>query len=197
MPYTSITRRGVTLLCFPPQDAALQGLALRMLVQLTEMQPARLQARLREWYPQLTVRRRHDLADLGPAIDAWYVYRDGRYSPFSDDGEWWRDGAAARLVIADDGRYLAANETALALLNVTPDQVARHRSGDFTTEAAAVGVPWIFELLRQTGALHSTAVLRPAGGGAPIGVEFHFELNADGPGRHVSWMRQIPIDRAS
>ena len=39
-------------------------------------------ADVRSLYPHAVVRSRDPLASL--AGNAWYVYRDGRYSPFSD-----------------------------------------------------------------------------------------------------------------
>jgi hypothetical protein len=199
LPYTSITVNGITLLCFPPGDDALRGLALRMAGEQTPPSPESLEAALRNWYPNLIVRPRHELAtfDAGAGSRTWYVYRDGRFSPFAPDGEWWLAASAARLVIAEDRRYVDGNDAALELLNVTLDELRRHRPGDFTSADASPSVPWVFKLLEDSGVLHSTAVLMPAGDRPPVGVEYRMVRNGDGPGRHVSWLRKIPLSAAA
>lgn len=191
MPYTPITVRAVVLLCFPPTDAVFAGLVRDLVDAATDPDPAALEGQLRRVYPGAVVRPRHQLAALrGPA---WYVYRDGRYSPFAES-PWWGDPSVARTVVGDDGCYLDANEAALALLAVDLETLRAMRSGDFTLPEYREIVPWIRQLLIDTGELHSVAVMRPRGGGRDVPVEFHFVRDGDGPGRHVAWMRRVTPD---
>jgi PAS domain-containing protein len=199
VPYTSVTNRGVTLLCFPPGDVALSRLALRKLDELKELETEQLQAALVAYYPNLVVRPRHRLAAIGEAAGSatWYVYRDGRFSPFAEEGAWWELPDTARVVLDSEGHYLDANDEALAMLNVSREQLlTEHRSGDFTTSEAGQNVPWVLQLLKETGVLHSTSVLVPAGGLPTKAIEYRFMLDADGPGRHVALMREVPLAAA-
>ena len=195
MPFRAVTVEGVGLLCFPPHDRAFQTIAMRLFPTLEDRTPGALQAALARTYPRATVRARADLASLGPAAGVWYVYRDGRFSPFSAGDRWWDDDAHARIVIGDDGRYLDANEAALALMGTTRAGLLASRTGDFTTERFAQVVPWVWDLLRQTGELHSTSILL-ARDGRELAVEFHLSRDGDGPGRHVSVMREVPLEAA-
>ena len=82
MPYTSVIVRDVALLCFPHDDVVFSALSRRRSRSLRAMLPSDLQRDVRSLYPHAVVRSRDPLASL--AGNAWYVYRDGRYSPFSD-----------------------------------------------------------------------------------------------------------------
>lgn len=191
MPYTPITVRAVVLLCFPPTDAVFAGLVRELVGAAAAPDPEALEGQLRRVYPGAVVRPRHQLAALrGPA---WYVYRDGRYSPFADS-PWWTDQGVARTVVGDDGRYLDANAAALALLAVDLETLRTMRSGDFTLPEYRELVPWIRQLLLDTGELHSLAVMRPHDGGPDLPVEYHFVRDGDGAGRHVAWMRRVTRD---
>src|SRR6267154_755071 len=89
MPYRSVTVRGVALLCFPPGDAVFSSMAGRMLTSAPKKDPLELERALRPIYTRTVVRARDSLASMAGA--AWYVYRDGRYSPFVDAERWWED----------------------------------------------------------------------------------------------------------
>ena len=80
MPYTSVMVRDVALLCFPHDDAVFSALVRRTFGESGSDAPSDLQRDLRSLYPRAVVRSRDPLASL--AGTAWYVYRDGRYSPF-------------------------------------------------------------------------------------------------------------------
>ena len=190
MPYTSVIVRDVALLCFPPDDAVFSAYVRRTFESLTEDVPVELQRELRTLYPRAVARSREPLASL--AGKAWYVYRDGRYSPFVDGPPWWDEPTAARVVIDDAGCYVDANPPALELLGVSLDELRRSKAGDFTPPTFGAEIPWILQLLRDTGELHSTAILRPHGNGSDEAVEFHFVKDGAGPGRHVSTMRPVP-----
>ena len=154
--------------------------------------PSDLQRDVRSLYPHAVVRSRDPLASL--AGNAWYVYRDGRYSPFSDGPPWWDEPTAARVVIDDAGCYVDANQAALELLGVSLEELRRSRAGDFTPPAFGAEAPWIMQLLRDTGELHSISMLRSRNGGVDEAVEFRFAKDAAGPGRHVSTLRRVVPD---
>ncbi|HEY6056836.1 MAG TPA: hypothetical protein VIV06_02340 [Candidatus Limnocylindrales bacterium] len=87
----------VTLLCFPPEDAAFgafaEGLAASLPAALRSSAdgPEALQGLLRGTYPGATVRARAELASLEVRPrPTWYVYRDGALRPAS--------GSASRAV---------------------------------------------------------------------------------------------------
>ena len=130
LPYTSVIVRDVALLCFPPDDAVFSAYVRRTFESLTEDVPVELQRELRTLYPRAVARSREPLASL--AGKAWYVYRDGRYSPFVDGPPWWDEPTAARVVIDDAGCYVDANPPALELLGVSLDELRRSKAGDFT-----------------------------------------------------------------
>lgn len=194
MPYRSVTHDGITLLCFPPHDEVFARLAAHLLAGLVPPDPDALQAGLRATFSAAVVRRRDALASLGGG-EAWYAYRDGRYSPFTEERPWWEAADVARIEIDDDGRYLEANPSALKLMGVDRARLADLRTGDLTDPSTRPSVPWIWQLLQDVGELHSTSLLvRPDGRRVP--VEYRLLLSAAGPGRHVSFMRRVPQDAA-
>lgn len=189
LPYTSVIVRDVALLCFPPEDAVFASFVRRAFEAATSDDTTILQDELRTIYPRAVVRSREAFASLTGV--AWYVYRDGRYSPFAPGPPWWEDPAAARIVIDDEGRYLDANPAALELLGVGLDELLAAPSGDFLPPTFSAAVPWILQLLRDTGELHSTSVVRPRGDRPDEPVEYHVVKDGDGPGRHVSTIRRV------
>jgi PAS domain-containing protein len=194
VPYRSVTYDGITLLCFPPHDQVFARLAARLLEGFDAPDPDALQGSLRTTFPEATVRRRESLASLGSG-EAWYAYRDGRYSPFTDERPWWAVADVARLEIDDDGHYVDANQAAVELIGIDRAGLASLRTGDLTDPAARPDVPWLWQLLQDVGELHSTSILVTPGGGR-IAVEYRLILNAAGPGRHVSYLRPVPNDAA-
>jgi PAS domain-containing protein len=189
LPYTSVIVRDVALLCFPPDDVVFGAFVRRTFGELAGDAPADLQPKVRSLYPRAVVRPREALASL--AGNAWYVYRDGRYSPFGDGPPWWDEPTAARVVIDDAGCYVDANPPALELLGVSLEELRRSRAGDFTPPAFGAEAPWMMQLLRDTGELHSLSMLRSRNGEPDAAVEFHFVKDAAGPGRHVSTLRLV------
>jgi len=194
LPYTSVTVRGIALLCFPPDDVVFATVARRTFETSGTDTPAGLEDQLRVAYPRAVVRSREPIASFGSP--AWYVYRDGRYSPFASGPGWWEDPAAARVVVDDHGGYLDANSAALELLGVDRETFRASHSGDFSIPGFGPAIPWIMQLLQDTGELHSTSVLRPRGDRPAEPVEFHLVKDADGPGRHVSTFRRVPLEAA-
>jgi PAS domain-containing protein len=190
MPDSSVVVGGVALLCFPPADGVFCATAEQTFAALKAAIPAELEAALRRIYPRAVVRERERLASHEPA---WYVYRDGRYSPFTSTDPWWEAPDAARTVLDDAGAYLTASPAALDLLGVSCEELLASKAGAFTVPEYQVMIPWIFELLRDTGEIHSTTMLRPRRG-PDIPVEYRFLREGDGPGRHVSILRRVPAE---
>jgi PAS domain-containing protein len=195
LPYRSVTHDGVSLLCFPPHDLVFAASAARWLEGLERRDPEQLQAALQQAYPNAVVRARDPLASLGTGV-AWYAYRDGRYSPFTESDPWWEQPSTAALIIAADGRYADANEAALALIGVDLETLRTMATGDLTDPAVRPTVPWIWALLEDAGSLHSTSILvTPDGRRVP--VEYRIVLGADGEGRSVSYLREVPLEAAT
>lgn len=195
MPYRSITRAGVSLLCFPPHDVVFAAVVEKRFTELSERDEALLQASLRTTYPRAVVRARDSLAALGGG-QAWYAYRDGRYSPFTDAEPWWDGEGVATLTIDADGRYVDANAAALDLIGVDLETLRTMASGDLTDPATRPTVPWIRALLTDVGLLHSTSVLlRPDGKRVP--VEYRLNLGGGVEGQAISHLRAIPLDGAA
>jgi PAS domain S-box-containing protein len=192
MPYRSVTSRGVTLLCFPPYDEVFAGLAARSLAQLAQPTPDALQASLATAYPRAVVRAREEIAGFGAAT-VWYAYRDGRYSPY-DARRWWEEPGTASIVIDTDGRYVDANEAALALIGQDRDGLLAMVSGDLTEPSVRPTVAWVWELMRQAGELHSTSILIAADG-RRVPVEYRLVRDPD-TGLFVSYLRAIPLTDA-
>ena len=189
MPYRHVQQDAVTLLCFPPYDEVFAHIAARHLDALPAPDVDALQAALRDAYPQAVVRPREAFAALGDGR-AWYVYRDGRYSPFDDAPPWWDEPDAAWVAIDTEGRYVDANESALRIFDMDLDTLRTMHSGDLTDAATRPTVPWVWELLDAAGELHSTSRLRtPSGRLVP--VEYRLVRRAEGA---ISYLREVPAE---
>jgi PAS domain-containing protein len=196
VPFRSVTHEGITLLCFPPYDTVFTRVAMNQLAALAASgrpTPPALEGALRDRFPRTAVRPRSSLAALMPG-EAWYVYRDGRYSPFPDGDPWWERPGTARLEIDDAGRYHDANEAALELIGADRDTLAGLSTGDLADPAVRGLVPWVWELAREGEILQSTSILRPLDRPGPVGVEYRMV-----PVAGARWsvaMRAIPLEDA-
>ncbi len=156
--------------------------------------PAALEDVLRQMYPRVVVRARDGLAAMGGGDQAWYVYRDGRYSPYAPNADWWLDPNEARVIIDDGGQYLDANDRALQLLGVDLAGLRAATPGAFTAPESRERIPWLLALLEEARVLESTAILVPHDGRERVSIQYRLMLDEDGEGRHVSVMRSIPDD---
>jgi PAS domain S-box-containing protein len=111
-----------------------------------------------------------------------------------DGDRWWETPGAARVVIDAEGRILEGNAAALELLGSTLEQLRSSPPAAFTVPEIRPMVPWILQLLHDTGELHSTSVVRRGDGGSDVTVEFHLTRDGAGPDRHISVMRVVPRD---
>ena len=196
MPYREITTRGITLLCFPFHDGAFVAIATRHVAAMDHPTPARLQVGLQATYPKAVVRERESFATLHGG-EAWYVYRDGRYSPFAtEDTKWWEAADSAFIVVdAETGKYVKANEAAAALVGLDQSSLLTLRAVDLLDTGARKTVSWVVQLLQDVGELHSTAMLRTPDG-RRIAVEYRLVRDAADPGRMVSYLRAVPSEAA-
>ena len=196
LPYREITTRGITLLCFPLHDAVFATIAARYLTSQDDLAPAALRASLRAPYPKAVVRERESIAALRGGV-AWYVYRDGRYSPLaSEDPPWWEAEDCAFIAAdAETGSYVEANEAAAELIGLDRASLLTLRTGDLLDMAARETVPWVVQLLDEVGELRSTAMLRTPDG-RRMAVEYHLVRDAGGHGHVVSHLRAVPLEAA-
>ena len=186
------------LFCFPHSDAAFQLWAARLLAESSErygapVTPGRLEDALRRTFPLALVRPREELASLRSEA-AWYVYRDGRYSPFSND-PWWEERDVMWLDTGPDGRYLDASDSFVVLSGHARERLTGMRTGELADPAVRRMVPWTWELLEATGVLHSTSIMRAADG-RRVPLEYRLVKDGGGPGRARSYMRVVPIEAA-
>ncbi|MEA2676435.1 MAG: two-component system, cell cycle sensor histidine kinase and response regulator CckA [Chloroflexota bacterium] len=184
-------RGELNVLCFPADDQVLRKRVRDSLAKITEpnAKAARdaLRGHLRIVYPRAEVRVRDPLAGFGePTV---YVFRDGGIASSLGSEAWHDESTAARLVTDDRGTYIDANDAAVELLGVTRDEIVGHPAGSFTKPDARIeDAAGLWELLTTSGRLHSLAIVtRP--GGRDLRVEFTTVRDADGKGRHLTWLR--------
>jgi len=140
--------------------------------RLSSATPEALQAELRKAYPDATVQLGDPLGALGRER-RWYAYRDGRAARTIAADDWWKDERLPTTIVGEDGRYVDANPAAEELFGVSRAAILGALSGSFTRHEDDPGLGTrLFETLRRTGELASTAVVvRPDG--REIAIEFH------------------------
>jgi len=180
----------LNVLSFPAEDAVLRKYVRDALEDVTERDAHSasdaLRVRLRVVYPRAEVRVRDPLAGYGEPI--LYVFRDGGIGSTLGSEAWIEDSAAARVVTDASGIYVEANRAAAELFGVRRGEIVGRPAGTFTEpEALIVNPQDLWAKVETTGALHSLAVVRRPDG--LVRVEFITRRNADGPGRHVTWLR--------
>jgi PAS domain S-box-containing protein len=189
-----VSNRGrLNILCFPADDEVLRK-RVRDSVDKgdeTSAKAARdgLLSRLRVVYPRADVRIRDPLAGFGePTV---YIFRDGGIASRLGSETWGDEPTAARLVTNDQGIYVQANDAAAELLGVERDKIVGQPAGTFTKPDARIeDAAGLWDLLTTTGRLHSLAVVARIGG-RDVRVEFITQRDADGKGRHVTWLRRF------
>ena len=186
--------RDVTVITFPADDAVfaerVDELVTERLSNALDLNLAiGLEEALRVVHPHVTTSFRDGMAGLGDRV--LYVFRDGsaRSSLVSD--AWITDDSVARVVTDAEGRYLDANEAAERVFGASRQTILEARAGSFTRPDARIeDAPAIWRALARTGRLHSLAVVtRP--NGSDISVEFVTIRDADRPGRHVTYLREV------
>lgn len=193
MPVDADQRSPITALPFPTDDLVFaqhvkEGLRGATDVSVDEA-IERLRVRLRRVFPQVDVRLRAEVAGFGktPVV---YVFRDGTArQTFSD--AWIEDTTTARLVTDPSGTYVDANDEAATMFGVARDEIIGRQAGSFTRPDTRIqDTDALWRALAARGRLHSLALVqRPDGTETPI--EFVTIQDADGPGRHVTVLREV------
>ena len=116
--------RSIQVITFPHDD-----LAFRTHVEAAQAVAGRwdgdlVQRDIRQAYPAAVVRRAHPLAELSPAKETWYAYRDGEITG-EPVGEWWADEALPRTIVGATGKYVEANAAAAELFGVSRRRIGR------------------------------------------------------------------------
>jgi PAS domain S-box-containing protein len=178
------------VLTFPHDDHAFRAHVDAARAAVGGWDPARIEAEIRLAYPNAVVRAADQFGQLEVGSRRWYVYRDGGIGSAVSSDEWWRDETLPRTVMTADGRYVDANDAAAELFGCSREAIRAGRAGDFTRhEAGDEVVSRLFATLRDTGRLHSTAVVvRPDGTQWPI--EFHVSPVTPAADRYVTVMRR-------
>jgi PAS domain S-box-containing protein len=177
---------------FPTDDLVLAERVQELLRRERRKDPARIAAgietQLRAVYPNVRVSLRDDVAGFGDAMI--YVFRDGSASRVPDPQSWIEDEATARAVTDANGVYVEANEAAARLFGRSVESIIGATAGTFTRADSRIedrGALW--RMLQQTGRLHSRAIVC-AEDGSETRVEFITLKDADGPDRHVTYLRE-------
>lgn len=180
----------VQLLTFPHDDLAFRAHVEAARERVGGWLAPSIEEAIREAYPAAVVRRASRLAEVEGVI--WYAYRDGRVVPRERDERWWLEPDLPRTVIDEDGRYLDANPGAVDLFGVSREEILAGRAGDFTRhEADAEVARRLFALLRETGRMDSTAIVKRPDG-SEWSIEFHVESGPD-PRTYVTAMRRALV----
>jgi PAS domain S-box-containing protein len=156
----------------PLADSAFRVHVDAALGRLSPVETESLQGELRKAYPAATVQVGDPLGSLG-ATRRWYVYRDGRSRRTVGGDDWWRDDTLPTTVVGEDGRYVDANSAAEELFGLPRASIVGAATGSFTRheDDPRLGSR-LFDTIRRTGELASTAVVvRP--GGEEIPIEYH------------------------
>lgn len=179
----------ITPLCWPSMDLAFVGMVERYMERIDAGSPeaavAHLGRLLGEYYPRVSLHLRPSpVPGLGRVVE---VFRDGQ--PREIGGRWWEDDGAARGTVRDaDGRYVEANEALADLYGVSVAELLAASSGAFTPPEIRDDALWLFTVLRRTGQLDTTTLVRRSDG-ADVNVLVHSVRDAAGPGLHVFAMR--------
>jgi len=147
-----------------------------------------IEASLRHVYPQVRASIRADVAGFGDTMI--YAFRDGSVAASLMAEDWIDDPATARVVTDPSGTYVEANERAERLFGRTADEIVGRQAGSFTRPDDRVeDAEMVWRALEQTGRLHSLAVIT-CSDGDETPVEYVTVRNGDGPGRHVTYLRE-------
>jgi PAS domain S-box-containing protein len=147
-----------------------------------------LEGSLRHVYPDVRVTIRIDVAGFGDTL--LYVFRDGSVATSRMAEDWIEDPAAARLVTDPTGTYVEVNEAAERLFGRSAAEMIGRKAGSFTRPDDRVeDAEAVWRALEQTGRLHSLAVITCATG-SDTPVEYVTVKDGDGPGRHVTILRE-------
>lgn len=183
----------VRVIAFPRDDVAFEAHVRRARVAVGTRTTDAFAAYLRTAYPLARVSAALPGTGFDPAVETWYVYRDGSIRHRSADDAWADDPSAARAVLDAEGLYLDANEAAAALFGVSREAIIGMPAGSFTSHEPDPELgAHLLELARRPVGIRSTAtVCRPDGGLWPI----EFVVTTQPGGGHIVTMRRLEPDR--
>ncbi|HEX8940416.1 MAG TPA: PAS domain-containing protein [Candidatus Limnocylindrales bacterium] len=138
---------------------------------------AELAARLRVRYPGVVVTPLGHPIGFGARTQVLLVYRDGERSPYAEDA-WWEDPDAAWLTMRD-GRVVEASAGAAALFGLSPAELLASTTGRLLQRRE--DTPWLVDILRRTGTLHTTTRIVRADG-RPAELEYRAVADRDPKG---------------
>jgi PAS domain S-box-containing protein len=188
--------RSIQVITFPHDD-----LAFRTHVEAAQAVAGHwdgevVERQVRHAYPATVIRRAHPLAELSPAKETWYAYRDGDVATGGRDGEWWADDSLPQAIVGATGTYIDANAATAALFGVSRRRIIGKPAGSFTRHEANDEVGRrLFATLAQAGALQSTAVVRRPDG-EEWSIEFHMQPTPAADG-YLVVMRRIQVPAKS
>jgi PAS domain S-box-containing protein len=181
--------RSIHVIAFPHDDIAFRAHLEAAQATAGRWDGDLVEQEIRQAYPAAVVRRAHPLAELSPMKETWYAYRDGEITG-ERGNEWWVDEELPQAIVGAAGKYVDANAAAAALFGVSRRRIIGQPAGSFTRHEASEEVGRrLFATLAESGALHSTAIVkRPDGEEWPI--EFHMRPTPAADG-YVVVMRRI------
>jgi PAS domain-containing protein len=130
---------------------------------------AALQARLRRMFPRVLVRERA----LSSESPAWYVYRDGAWTP-PLAGPWWDEPRLPRVAVGTDGWVLEANPAARSLFGILEPELGARHFTDFIAPGTLEDSQALFAVVAAGHELTATALVKPSNGPV-IATDIHAE----------------------
>jgi PAS domain S-box-containing protein len=183
--------RTPSVLVFPSDDETLLRLVRELVRDSSIRSPANLEEVLRPLHPGLVVRGREISAE---ALETWYVYRDGSFTPRGRHTPWWNSADAAWVVYDQTGAVLDANAAFVALMGVPDTAGLRGRSYlDFVVPDAAMPAELLFRMALRGEAIESRARIVRLDG-SHLDIEHRTWLTPDGV---RSSIRPVAFDEPS
>jgi hypothetical protein len=153
---------------FPSSDGAFRRAVDRVVDRETPASPDDLVDRLRPLYPRVAVFER----DLDADRDAYYVFRDGGFSPAAGERWWEQPGVPCVSVSVDTGLLTSVTDAWAELMHGDPAELVGHHFSEFVLPEARAVADGMFEAAAADRDVTSTALVLRADG-TTIGIEFH------------------------
>src|SRR5947207_10092877 len=161
------------LITIPSTDMAFRRHVESISRHPTVAGPEALETRLRRVFPRVLVRER----DLSGEAPAWYVYRDGRWTP-PERHQWWAEADLPRVCLSLDGWLVDANPQARGLLGISLGETEPRYFTDFVAPGALDDAQQLLGVIRSGHVLTATVLVRPTGGEV-IGCDLHASRSGD------------------
>jgi PAS domain S-box-containing protein len=148
-----------------------------------------LETALRHVYPHVRASIRTDVASFGDTMI--YVFRDGSATAPQMADDWILDAATARVVTDRSGTYVQANERAERLFGRPAGEIVGSAAGTFSRPDDRVeDAETVWRAPERTGRLHTLAVIT-CQDRSETRVEYVTVKDGDGPGRNVTYLREL------